>query len=94
METINLIYKEVNMGVKFVIVFQMDGLDVEGMKEELNKICTVTELQEDILELSTGKVPVMLYYMDGTLAQFMRAKLRYNCKAALDNNYVLFPMAV
>ena len=76
--------------IKYVIIFQKDGLD-ESIIDDLNKSYgTVTEVEDKMLDDET---PVRLYYIDGTFGQFTKVKLDLNCVSAEDSNYVLFPMA-
>lgn len=79
--------------VKFVVVFQTDGLDRDGMKEAFEKDgLTIDEIREDILTMGDNQYQVTLFILDGGLGDFFKTKIKYNCQSAEDNIYVLFPI--
>ena len=81
------------MRIKFVFVVQTEELDVKELKVELEKEgVIVSEIDEDILSIGDRKCPVTLYYLDGTLGQYIRIRLKYHCVTAEDSEYVLFPI--
>lgn len=80
-------------GIRFAIIFQEDGLNLEAVKDDLKRYGEITEIDDDILTLSDGEHPVKVIYMDSDFGKFLRLKLDYNCKCAEDSNYVLFPCA-
>ena len=71
--------------VNFAFVVQNDGLDEEGLKEELSEQVDVIDIQyydEDTI-----------FILKGTLADYWTIKLRYYCLEHPEQKYVLFPMA-
>lgn len=82
--------------VKYVVVFKKDGLNVNGLLNELMDIggIIVTDITDDELVSDDGseKTPVKLYFMESSFSKFFKFKLKYNCVTAEDSQYVLFPM--
>lgn len=79
--------------VKFVVVFQSEGLDKKGMKKAFEKDgLTIDEIKEDILTMDDNQYQVTLFILDGGLGDFLKTKIKYNCQSAEDNIYVLFPI--
>ena len=79
--------------IRFAIIFQEDGLDLEGMKTELSDCGKVTDVQDDeIINDDGSKTPVKIVYMDSDLAGYMKVKIRYNCVENPMQKYVLWPM--
>lgn len=76
--------------VRFCMMFKVDGLDLEGVIKDLNKIGTVTEVSDDML---LGDGPVKLIFITSDFAGFTKVKLKYNCATAEDSEYFLIPMA-
>ena len=76
--------------VKYVVVFQKDGLDETIIDDLNNNYGTVFDVEDNELDENT---PVKMYYIDGTFGQFTKIKWDLNCVAAETNQYVLFPMA-
>lgn len=75
--------------VRYVVVFQNDGLNAEGVINDINKeYGTVFDQEEKALDEET---PVTLMYIDGSLSQYISFKFAYNCVEP--RKYVLFPMA-
>lgn len=81
------------IGVKFAIIFQEDGLNLEAVKDDLKRYGEITEIDDDILTLSDGEHPVKVIYMESDFGKFFRLKLDYNCRCSKESNYVLFPCA-
>lgn len=79
--------------VRFAIIFQEDGLDLEGMKEELSQHGTITEIQDDMIIGDEGNIPVKIVYITGTLSDYWSVKFKYNCVENPMQRYVLWPMA-
>ncbi len=81
------------IGVRFIVVFQTDGLDKKGMKKSFEDDgITVEQIDEDILTMGDTKYPVTTYLLRGSLGDFLKTKIKYNCQSAEDNMYVLFPI--
>lgn len=76
--------------VRFCMMFKVDGLNLQGVIDDLNKIGTVTGVTDDIL---LGVGPVKLVFITSDFAGFTKVKLNYNCATAEDNRYFLIPMA-
>lgn len=74
--------------VRFCMMFKADGLGLEGVINDLNKIGTVTEVSDNML----GDKPVKLVFVTSDFAGFTKVKLKYNCVTAEDNRYFLIPM--
>ena len=82
-----------NIEVRFAVVFQKDGLDLEAVLEDLKTYGEVTGTQDDELIADDGeRTPVMLVFLTASFGKFNLFKLKYNCVSAEDSQYVLFPM--
>ena len=77
------------MRVRYCVVIQKDGLDLEGTIEILSKYGTVCEYHD---YKDGDDFDVVVFYMEGSFANLMGIKLGLNCVSAEDNEYVLFPM--
>lgn len=77
------------IGVRFGVVFQVDGLDLEGVCEDLKKYGEITEIQDNELDDNT---PVKIVFIDSDFGKFNRFKWDYNAVSAEDCHYLLFPM--
>lgn len=76
------------ISVRFGVVFQIDGLDLDGVCEDLKKYGEVTEVQDNEL----NGTPVKIVFMESDFGKFTRFKLNYNAVPAEDCQYILFPM--
>lgn len=75
--------------VRYVVVFQKDGLDEEGVINDINeKYGTVWDREDKELDADT---PVTLIYVDASIGQYALFKRIFNCVEP--RKYVLFPMA-
>jgi len=74
--------------VKFGIVFQVDGLDLDGVCEDLKKYGEITEIMDNDLD----GTPVKIVFLDSDFGKFNRFKWDYNAVPAEDCQYLLFPM--
>lgn len=75
--------------IGYAIIFQVDGLDLEGVSETLSKYGKIVDIYDDILG---GDKPVKVVIIRCTLSNGLRLKWDFNCVSAEDNEYVLFPM--
>ncbi len=78
------------MVVRCGVLFQDDGLDLEGVKEDLSKYGKVFDVQKVNLDEDT---PCTLVFLEQSFANHFKLKLDYNCTTAEDNEYILIPMA-
>ena len=78
--------------INFGIIFKCDGLDLEGVKDDLSKNVTVTEVIDDIIV--DDNEPVKIILCEGSLANYLNIKLRYNCWNDPTYEWLLWPMAV
>lgn len=77
------------MFINFAVVFQEDGLDKDGMREELSKLAKIVQESDGTIENKDGnEVPIWAYLMTGSLSEYIGIKLKYNCE---EHNYMLFP---
>ena len=83
---------KIDVRVRFGIIFKVDGLDLEGVKEDLSKDVTVTEVLDDTLVEDNEPVKVIL--CDGEFAKYLAVKLRYNCWNDPHQHYLLWPMQI
>ena len=78
------------MKIRFVIVFQVDGLDLEGLKPDLEKYGKVVDVEyrtdDDLGDLC-------LVTMESSLGDFLTLKVILNAVSPTGQRYVLFPMA-
>ena len=66
--------------VNFGVVFQEDGLDKDGMREELSGLATIVQESDGTIEDKDGnEVPIWVYLMTGSLADYIGIRLKYNC---------------
>lgn len=74
--------------VKYAVVFQSDGLDEQGVINDINeKYGTVFDREDNKLDDDT---PVTLIYVDASIGQYALFKAIFNCVEP--QKYVLFPM--
>lgn len=76
----------VEMMEKFCIVFKADGLDIDGVRAELNSFtnCHVAEEEDTTIEYVDNSdkeitEEVHIFYMEGAVFSHMAVKLRFNC---------------
>ena len=78
-----------DFGIRFAIVFQEDGLDKDAVRADLSSIAKIVEESDGTIESIHGKiVPLWAYILEGSLADFTKIKLRYNCER---DGWYLFP---
>lgn len=77
--------------VKYVIVIQKEGCDVDWVKESINK--EFGEVTEMAPYKDGDDFDVWEFFVTGSLAQFTAIKLKWNCVTSPESSYVLFPMA-
>ena len=79
-----------DMVIRCGVLFKNDGLDLEGVKEDLSKYGTIFDVQEIELDEDT---PCTLIFLEQSFANHFKLKLDFNCATAPDNRYILLPMA-
>lgn len=84
------------MRVRAIIVFKTDGLDEPAIKSELEKDVSVLDVTDDNMsyvddENKTITEPVRLFYLDGTLGQITKLKLKWNCFTTPQSPWVFYP---
>ena len=75
------------MMVTFAFIVQKDGLDEEGLKEELSEKVDVIDIRD-----ADEDDELRIFILRGTYADFLYIKLNYICLAHPENDYLLFPM--
>lgn len=79
--------------ITFAVVFQQDGLDKDWVRKELlsQKVQIVEENDDigELIDIHGNVVPIWAYVCEGSLAQFIGIKLKWNCETI--NDYFLFP---
>lgn len=83
---------DLKITIKFGFCVQTDGLDVEGLKKDLEEFGTVFEIMDnEIIEDDGSRTPVKIYFIEtDKFLNKMLCKRKYNC---VEDNYMLFPMA-
>ena len=76
------------IGLRFVVIVQVDGLNEEEFKKELSHYGKVWRVEDDELGENT---PVKKFFVDSDFGKYFVFKLDYNCVEP--RQYVLFPMA-
>ena len=84
--------------VTFVMVFKVDGLDEEGIKEDLEKDADILDVMEDTIGYldDDGKEilePVKGFVLRAPLEKYLGLRFEYNCYELDGQKYVLYPMA-
>lgn len=75
--------------IGFAVIFQEEGLNKDHMRKELSNMANlVGESDGTIEDRDHNEVPIWAYLMDGTLSEYLKIKLEYNCE---EYNYMLFP---
>ena len=76
--------------IRFGMVFQEDGLDKDGIREELLKVCNVMDESDGSKEdINHNVVPIWVYILEGDFSDYIKIKLKYNCEV---NEWLLFPI--
>jgi len=84
------------IGVKGIIVFKADGIDLDGVTKELQKDCKILEIVDSTLtyECNSEEIEeaIKMIYFDTSLGGFTRIQLKWNTFTTPQNGpYVLFP---
>lgn len=85
-----------NIGLKFAIVVQKDGLENE--KEFVKAVesfgNTGLEVESDTIEFEDGEVvPVKIFYFKGNIVSYVRTKMELNCVESKEfGMWVLWPV--
>ena len=77
------------------IVFRKDGLNEKWVRDELEKLCDVTDVVDGTVSSApdaNDEEEVRLFVIEGSMAQMLKVKLEFNCRT--DDNYIMWPMEI
>lgn len=80
------------MTITFGVVFQEDGLDKDGVREDLKQYCPIIdECDGKVTTVDGEEIPSWIFVMrTDNFGTYTRLKLDYN---AYDDHFMLFPRA-
>ena len=80
--------------VRFCVVCMKEGMDDEGTRAELSKLCKVVDTFDDtVIAEGIGAIPVRIYVLEGSIGTYAWIKTAYKCAEDPKQKYVLYPMA-
>ena len=81
------------LGVRFGMVFQVEGLDLEAMKQELSRYGEINDVIDSEVVGDNGEVtPVKIIVIDSNAVMVGFVRARYNCVSHPKYPYLLYPM--
>lgn len=74
-----------------IIIFKVDGLNEEAVREELETMCKVLDVSDGTVGEGPDEEPIRAFLLDGTLGEMMKVKLHYHCWT---KDHIMWPMTL